>query len=269
MPNKGIHRIKLIISTIFFLLPLGTMCACTDANGAIPSDREVFEKVSSICTNEEYELVSRVDISDATPPACVKYTFVTKERGLEFTAHSTLQNIAWEGPSAWYSKVVHCNYAKAVQSLYEDDVRSEIEKCPLYSPERNAYYISSFSQVETIAESLAAAQEIYRQELQYNSVDFLRENFLFWVNIYGLDDSAADCLSGSDIMNYVYSDSFNRRNTRHIADMRVGVWQYDEIYDPLAMRVTERYMDGSIYLEDGVPQEYIERWYQAQADPEE
>jgi len=129
MTNKVIHRIKLMITAIFFaFLSSGAMCACTDANGAIPSDKEVFRKVSSVCTNEEYELVSRVDISDSTPPACVEYTFVTKGRGLEFTAHSTLQNISWEGPSAWYSKVVYCNYAESVQSLYEDDVRSEIEK---------------------------------------------------------------------------------------------------------------------------------------------
>jgi hypothetical protein len=45
--------------------------------------------------------------------------------------------------------------------------------------------------------------------------------------------------------------------------------QYDEIYDVLAMAVTDAYMDGAIYLEDEIPQKYIERWQQIQAGTEE
>lgn len=267
MNSKRIYRIKQMLAAILFaVLMSGAMCACYDANADIPSDREVLREVSNICESEEYELVSRVDISDGTPPACVEYTFVTKDRGLEFKARSTLRRFWCESASAWYTKVVTCDYEEVVQSLYINDVRDEIVKCPLYYPNDKSYYISSFAQIETVAESLAAAQEIYRQELQYNSAEFLRENHLFHVYLRVLKASSADCLSGSDIMSCVYEASHS--DFIYIANMEVSIWEYDEIYDYLAMAVTDGYMEGDIYLEDEIPQEYIERWRQAQTDAE-
>lgn len=259
-------KFGVVIAVIFFMI---FMCGCTDVNGTIPSEKEVLEEVKSICTSEEFELVSCVDVSDGTPPACMEYTFVTKERGLEFTARSTLRKNYAISRSAWYSKVVICDYEEVVKSLYINDAKFEIQECPLYYWKDGCFYISSFAQIETVAQSLAAAQEFYRQELQYNSEEFLRENYLFSVKIYGVDDLAADCLSGTDIMSYVKSDSFSRQNVSFITGMHVDIMQYDEIYDVLAMAVTDAYMDRAIHLEDEIPQKYIERWQQIQAGTEE
>lgn len=270
MRNKGIHLLKPVVAALFFVVLMsGAMCGCTDVNGTIPSEKEVLEEVKSICTSEEFELVSCVDVSDGTPPACMEYTFVTKERGLEFTARSTLRKNYAISRSAWYSKVVICDYEEVVKSLYINDAKFEIQECPLYYWKDGCFYISSFAQIETVAQSLAAAQEFYRQELQYNSEEFLRGNYLFSVKIYGVDDLAADCLSDTDIMSYVKSDSFSRQNVSFITSMHVDIMQYDEIYDVLAMAVTDAYMDGAIYLEDEISQKYIERRQQIQAGTEE
>lgn len=267
MNSNKLLRLKIgIAAMVLAVFVSGTMCACTDANGAIPNDREVFRKVESVCPNEEYELVSKVDISDGTPPACVEYTFITKERGLKFTARSTLRKNWGISHSAWYSKTVICSYDETVKELYLNDVCSELRKCPLYYPERKSFYISSFAQIETVAESLAAAQAIYRQELQYNSAEFLQENKLLTVYLCGMKASAAECLSDSDIMSHVCSDYSNLKDIVYISDMEVAICEYDEIYDKFAMNVTEDYMEGRIYLEDEIPQEYINRWHQQQTD---
>jgi len=269
MNSNYSHRISQTAAAVFLAVLMSiAMCGCTDVNGAIPNDWDVFDEVCRICESEEFELVSKVDISDGTPPACVEYTFVTKDRGLKFTARSTLRKNYIISHSAWYTQVVACDYEEVVKSLYSSDAYFEIQKCPLYYWKNSCFYISSFAQIETIAESLAAAQEIYRQELQYNSEEFLRDNYLFSKNVYCLDEAAGDCISGSDIISYVKSDSFSRRNVHLVAHMTVDIQQYDEIYDKIAMAVTDAYMDGEIYLEDEIPQEYIERWYQAQIDTE-
>jgi len=114
---------------------------------------------------------------------------------------------------------------------------------------------------------LADAQAIYRQELQYNSEEYLRENLSGCVRIYGIKPSVAESTSDSDltgyseIMSYVKENDFSRKLTTFVMNMDISVMEYDEIYDMLATEVTDCYMNELVYLEDKVPQEYLARWY--------
>lgn len=170
------------------------MTGCTTETGKIPSKSDVLKEVSEVAPTEQYEL-DHVDKRNTTPREA-EYFFQSKERDLEFTALSTLQQISgYFGTWPFYNKRVYVNYVECVHMLYYDETMQILNSSSYYSPDKNKvdwssyaarnmrFDIDHYSDVESVAKTLAAISDLYSAELQYNTEEWVKEYPLINVHV--------------------------------------------------------------------------------------
>lgn len=122
---------------------------------------------------EDFTLISTNEHSDSFFSTTTEYTFETAGRKLTFTATTSTM-----------PKYAVCNYKDTVLGLYYNRIEEELFQCPYYndsspfdsSPPDGYFNVYSYDQLEEIAETLEKCNQIYAEELAYNSAEFLKEN---------------------------------------------------------------------------------------------
>ena len=148
------------------------LASCTTIDSDVYGEEEVLDYVRSVCPDEEFELVSSEQVEDR--PKNVEYTFRSRERDLTFTANSYLDNVTIDGSSTILllkGDLLHLRVGGPRPLLRDRAVRI-LEELPTYDD--GWVGLLSFDDLGQVAEVMARAGEVYREELDYNGEDFLR-----------------------------------------------------------------------------------------------
>lgn len=149
-------------------------CTTTD------SKDNVVEELKKECL-EDFELVCTETIKER--PEHIRYTFETTERNLVFTADSMIIQKGIE-----QEHIIECHYTEAVCRWYNDRIRKELRLSPNFRedlpdsgenatrPFKGNFIISSFADIEEAAKILEKCNQIYAEELQYNSKEFMKDH---------------------------------------------------------------------------------------------
>lgn len=125
------------------LLTVLVLVGCSGPDGEIYGKAKVLAYVSTLC-REPYTLVGTELV--AQTPDDMRYDFVTNERGLAFSAHSTLVPIMIDASvTNFYRKSITCNYVQAVHELYREDVKAALSQGDTWLPEHQWMYLINFS----------------------------------------------------------------------------------------------------------------------------
>ena len=141
---------------------------CGGPEGPVPSKGDVAKYVKENIS-EKCEYVSRETVSES--PKEIAYTYKSKERDLEFKVYAYRHNVGMYEMKIYkgkirtdYEYVVRTSYDSRIQPLFEEFISDGDVK------------IASSDQVDKLAEAFVKANEIYREELQYNDKSFLEEH---------------------------------------------------------------------------------------------
>ena len=193
---------------------------------------EVMEIVKEKCT-EDFKLLYSEKIRES--PYYIRYTFETTDRKLTFTADSTL-HVEWLVLAS--RAEIYCNYADKVAGLYRDRINAELEQSSLYKD--GEFAITHYSDLEEAAKTLEKCNQIYAEELAYNSAEFLKEN-------------PASCVQ------FVWYRSENRKNGKEVFDCDInGCDTYKELLASLSLKYAQCYKDHIILDGSDIPQVYLD-----------
>ena len=228
--------------TLALPLAAALLCGCMGADGEIYGKAKVLDYVDSLC-GEPYELVSSELVAEE--PDDMQYDFVTKERGLEFTAHSYLQPIVIDATvTSWYDRALSCDYVNRVHDLYRADIDAALAKGETWLPDRQWMYLVEFGDLDNVVDTLVAADAIYTAELDYNSAAFLTEYPAATVHL---------------IWNRSREEALENKTRVNLADVSLnGQQDRQALYDRLAKIYAQLCVDGKIENDAGVPARYRE-----------
>lgn len=215
------------------------LTGCVGADGEIPDRGQVLDYVDEICA-EPYREVSSELVAET--PDDMEYRFET-DRGLRFTAHSYLSPIYIDASkTSFYSPEISCDYVSAVHDLYRDDVKARLARCPLYREKDGWMAVLQFSDLDTAADAVIDADQVYAAELAFNSPEFLAENPVASIHVawYASEEAAQ-----------THEDWVN------ITDLAVtGQNDREALYGELADQYAQLCVDGKI-TDSTVPAQYL------------
>lgn len=218
------------------------LAGCSGPDGKIYGKEQVLKYVDAVCS-ESYTLTGTELV--AQQPDDMRYDFITDDRGLVFSAHSTLTPITIDASvTRFYTKNITCNYVQAVHELYDKAVTAELARGATWLPEHEWMYLVSFNDLDNVVDTLLAADSVYAAELSWNSPEFLQENPIATVHLVW-HHSAEEAAEHSSWVN-ITDVSLTGQHTRQ------------ELYDELANRYAQLYVDGEIENGDGIPEKYLE-----------
>ncbi len=104
----------------------------------------------------------------------MEYRFRADNRELSFTANSRLVPVTIDATqTGFYRREITCDYVNAVHELYLDDIYEVLQENEGYLKEHGWIYLLSFSDIDRAVDTILAADQIYRRELEYNPQEFL------------------------------------------------------------------------------------------------
>ncbi len=223
-------------------------CSCTTVDDDAPGMLSVLAYVDDIC-GEDYKMTAIDEIGER--PQEVLYTFKTEERGLVFTAVSTLQPITFDATvTSWYTKDISCDYPEAVHELYRERAAQALaEGIGFDAGEKfgwNGFMATSFADLEKQAEAFCKADRIYGEELEYNSPEFLQDHPLMYVNFYWADDT------------HLTQDSDRMTLGSYAVD---GSWSEEALYAKLSGAYAQAYVDGKISDGSDIPKALLDDYH--------
>ncbi len=224
---------------IFSAITVCSISGCKGINDKPAKSSEVMKAVKEAVPSEKYEYLSVVNDEESRPKVDT-YEFRSKERDLNFSVVSTLAPFGIDGGTLGYSDSIRVYYADAVHELYKDRIDAVLGE--LVQNDRGRYTYSSFCELEKIVGTLVEADTIYREELAYNSKEWLLENPIRNVRF-----------------DYVWAGDDGDEKHSQIMGVDIdGDLDYKELYDLFAYRHAEAAKDGVI--EDAtVPESQLER----------
>ncbi len=235
------EKMKTAFLTILCLFLLCCLTGCLDKDSEIYGRQEVLDYVDSICS-EPYHLVGSQLVEES--PDNMEYYFETDDRDLSFQANSYLSPIYFDATkTGFYNREISCNYVNAVHELYRDELQRVLQTDSHYLEEHGWIYLLSFADIDQVIDTIMAADQVYRQELAYNSEQFLAENPLGAVHLVW---------QRSD------EEALEHKTWVNITDVGInGQHDRDELYDRLANVYAQLCVDGKIEKKDDVPERYL------------
>lgn len=233
--------INLTVLLVFTVIAVMLTGGCSGIDGDIPEKSEVLNKVKKTVANEKIELVSVESYSDERPKKDVYY-FKSAERNMTFQAESTLAPCKIDDGTLYYNPVINVKYSEGVHELYLDRINKVLDKIP--KDKEGEYFYKSYNDLKNIAHILTEANEIYRDELKYNSAEWLKDNPVTRVFIrFEWEDE-----NGQSKWQVFLNESIN------------GAESYDEILELIAFKHTNFIMENN--LEDNtIPEEQLAKYH--------
>jgi len=210
---KGMVRGALVL---LFLLLTG----CGDIDGEIPGKEEVLSFMQGEVPGEHY-VFDRVQSEEGALPQKDIYYFKSTDRELEFTAVSTLSAVGMDATIAGYKPCIYSQYPAGVHSLYSEEIDAILEELPRDS--QNVYCYDSYDDLARVASIIIRADEVYKQELAYNTQEWMNENPIKTISV-----------------RYIYTGEDGKENfvTTVYAKLN-GNLDFDEIYNRFCDRHKE------------------------------
>lgn len=232
--NKFIFMVMVILCL--------SMTACTDVDGDLMTEKEVLEKVAAQVQGEKYELISVAHFTEELPKRDV-YTFKSKDRDMTFTATSTLGSVGIDASTIGYEQRVYVGYAEGVQTVYEEQMENLLGELPRNG--KGHYLYESFADLSALTERIMEVEELYREELKYNTADWMIKNPLTRIGVaYSFVDPDGE---ERDVL--VYTVPIN------------GAHEAKELYDLIAYNHVEKVKQGLI-VDNTTPQEQLDRFHE-------
>ena len=192
---RDAHAVPLALAAVLAGALALALAACgVPLDTPAPGRDEVLAEVAEACPNEGYELVDVTE--ESSLPQRVTYTFKSTERDLAFTAVSEIVDPDPDPkfPTGPYPSV-SCDYDDVVRGLHYDDavdvlteaVLEDLGEGPLFSASGPCVYVRNYDQIVSAAEMLAAADEVYEDELAFNDADWIRAHASTGVHVRWYD----------------------------------------------------------------------------------
>ncbi len=208
-----------------------TMLTGCGAQGRLYGKSKVLEYMEDEVPQEEYSLISVEKVPDAKVSTEI-YTFQSEERDLEFTAKNTRSSVFPD--SAVYGRTIVPQYVVAVHEYYQDDIEDILEDSGFMIDGRRIY-VESYEDLVYLSDYLAAADDVYKDELDYNSEDWLIENPYEKYNLFVARSDSINVNFGSLAIN--------------------GTWDSDDLLDYVSFCYASAIKEGRLE-EDVIPQKY-------------
>lgn len=234
-----VKYIKGLCMVLLFSLMVLPLMACTDIDGDLASEKDVLQKVKEEVPSEKYEYVKVEHFTDKSPKEDIYY-FKSKDRELEFQVLSTLHSFGIDGATLGYDEYIYVKYAEAVHELYMDRVNQVFEE--LSVDKRGNYCYQSYDDLKDIAEKLVKADQIYKEELQYNSAEWIADNPVctIWFAYQWIDENGQQ-------------DSF-----KTFSVSLDGTISYDEVYDWITYEHMKNLSENRI-SDNTIPEDQMSR----------
>lgn len=161
--------------TLFLFLTVLTaiiMLTGCGAQGRLYGKSTVLEYMENEVPQEKYTLESVKKVPDADVSTEI-YTFSSKERDLEFVAENTRSRVFMD--TGIYGRAIKSKYVEAVHELYRGDIETILNDSGL-KIDGKRIYIETYEDLVYLAERFAAADDVYKEELNFTSEDWLIEN---------------------------------------------------------------------------------------------
>lgn len=238
--------INLTVLLVFTVMAVMVTGGCSSIDGDIPEKSEVLNEVKKTVANEKIELVSVESYSDERPkkkrPKKDVYYFKSTERNMTFQAESTLKPCGIDNAILYYIPVINVKYSEGVHELYLDRINKVLDKIP--KDEEGVYFYKSYNDLKNIAHILTEANEIYKEELKYNSAKWLEDNPVTRVAI-----------------RFEWKNEKGQNEWRVFLDELIDSSKsYDEIFDLISFKHTNYIMENN--LEDNtIPEEQLAKYH--------
>ena len=181
---------KNILLCLLFLVTITLLTGC-GAHGRLYGKSKVLDYVRKEVPQEEYTFEGAEKVPGADVSTEI-YTFRSKERDLEFVVKNTRASVIMD--SALYGRTIIPQYVEAVHELYRDDAVSLLSSSGLRIDGKRIY-IETYEDLVSLAVYFTAADDIYKEELDYNSEEWLMDNPLEKYNLFKIrqnDDGTDD-----------------------------------------------------------------------------
>lgn len=214
--------------TVFVAATMLTGCG---KQGRLYGKSKVLDYMQEKVPQEKYSLKSVEKVPDADVSTEI-YTFQSKERDLEFVAKNT-RNAVFSDAGV-YGKAIVPQYVEAVHELYQEDIEYILERSDLTIDGRRIY-VESYKDLVRLAGYMAAADDVYKAELDYNSGDWLIDNPYEEYNLFVARSDSINVSFGSVAIN--------------------GTWDIDKLLDYVSFCYASAIKEGRLEPEV-LPQKY-------------
>lgn len=233
--KRRIVALGLLVATCSMTLLTG--CHFTPV---IPSEEEVLEYVDEICPSEDKTYTKKKSQS-SDGSTLYEYTFSSEERDLEFTVEATSYlergSSGSTVPFTWSPSITD-SYCNSIREYYFDEVMDVFERYEdqlnmdekkLMSGEKYrdsiSVNISSYTDIQVVAEFCEELSDIYSSEKQYNGYE--------WMDIHPLYEI------------HMYREPSNGYNS--IAKLKInGKNSYEDYYEVAENKYVQSVYDGKI-----------------------
>lgn len=160
----------------------------------LASENDVNRIVEKHVMGENVELVEKWnDIGGEL------YQYVSTDRELSFTVYNTLRGYGGM-PNGGVSKLIqtiNVNYSEGIMNFYSNDIRNVLENSSYrFEPRKNNFdyniYYKDFSELKDISNIVIKINDIYKQELIYNSKEWLEKYPVCRIYIRFIDPNTND-----------------------------------------------------------------------------
>ncbi len=233
------HKIILLLFCAGMLLIL-TSCGSIDDD--LEKKANVDRKVASEVVNEKYKFLSVEHHDDERPKRDV-YTYQSKERDMTFKVVSTLRPFGLDASILGYKKSVDVQYVEAVRNQYEDRMEEILKDFD--RDHRDCLIYNSFDDLEGIANAIEQLNELYKEELTYNTQEWMIQNPLCKISF---------CYER------VENDGYYISVFKSSVD---GTHTYEDIYPYITYKHAEAVKNGIIADDGTTPEEQLARVHPA------
>lgn len=235
MKMKTIAAVCLVAMSVTWL----TGCSGRSINKySVPSKKEVMKYVDELCPSEDVDYEVSEGKGKYYGEKQVIYEFSSNERDMEFEVIATCQCDSYF--TFVWSKTIEETYRNNIRMYYKDEIEDVFEKyddsldtaryvdsSTLEDPEYDyalashlIVEIDSYEDMVDLVDFCHELNEIYAQEKEFNSKDWMEENPLFWLEIrFDLSDNTRKYNKFSIDGNDDYDDTYD-----DLMDM------YEEVY---------------------------------------
>ena len=226
---------KRIFATILLCIFTLSLIGC-GAKGKLFNKSFVLKKVAETVPSEKYKFTGKEPVADANASTEIYY-FQSLDRDLQFRAINTRVPAFFE--SGLYAKSLQIKYADDVHKSYENDLNRTLKGYG-YSTDRIRFYIHSFNDLKRVAEGIAKADDIYKDELNYNSAQWL------------INNPAMRCL-----ITMKKENEDGKEENHEVGGIYInGTWNYKMLYDYICYKYASCIMDGK-FEDETVPSEVM------------
>ena len=185
--KKGKRIVAFLLACVMVLL-----AGCGPADGWVYSKGAVKRHVRQLC-DEKVKIVKVDYVSES--PREVDYYFESKERNLEFQVRSYRMGVGFPGSGTLgYQPHIDDNYVMQVHAYYKDRMDPIFKGIEEYTSAYRNPLVEKTEDVTAIAQVIYDANMVYREELKYNSKQFLKDYPYCYISVqaYTTDEEDSD-----------------------------------------------------------------------------